>query len=447
MPRFKPQRLVMAAFLAFSIPGHAHDLITLYQQAKAHDARFAASLAQREAGQEKAVQARAGLLPNLTAQGSTQWNRMDSSTGMDRGYNTHGWTVQLSQPLFRWQNVVQARQGKIGTVLADLELAIARQSLLLRVSEAYFNVLHAQESLDAIEQLLAASQAQLALAKASFEVGTVTITDVHEAQSRFDLATAQKLAGENALELARQNMAHVAGALPAGPLASLPPKASLPPPEPADPQAWIEQARAQGYGVQVQQLLREMARAEVERSRALHFPTVDLVATRAYNGTGFNAQGLPSQIHSHGIGVQVSIPLFQGGATQSRLREAHALETKSEADEEEALRSAGLTAHQAYLGVSHGLAHIHALEAAERSSLSALEANQLGYEVGVRINMDVLNAQSQLADTRQKLSRARYDTLLNQLRLKAAAGLLDEAALEAVDALLQTPSDRQNTPS
>lgn len=430
---------VLAGWLLWAAGAQAADLVGIYRQAQASDARFAAASAQREAGQEKRVQARAGLLPSLSAGASTQWNS-GRNNAVDLGYNSNGWTLQLTQPLFRWQNWIQARQGTLQAALADLQFEVARQELALRVAEAYFDVLNAQDALAAVRQLGQAAAQQLALARASFEVGTVTVTDVHEAQSRFDLAMAQQIAADSALELARQNLAQIVGAQLDEALAPLSGEAILPLPEPADVGVWIDAAQNDGYPVQLFGLQADIAREDIARSRAAHYPTVDLVASHSHNSAGFGAQGLPTESHVTAVGVQLNVPLFQGGATQSRVREAYALNDKAQADLLDAQRAAALAARQAYLGVTNGLAQVRALEAAERSSRSALEANRLGYEVGVRINIDVLNAQSQLAETQQKLARARYDTLLAQLRLKAAAGLLDEAALEAVNRLLVSPA-------
>jgi len=423
----------LAAF--FSSGADAADLMQIYREAVANDAKFASARAQYEAGQEKVIQGRAGLLPNIGASANTTWNDVEASTGagsVSRNYNSNGYTVQLTQPLFRWQNWVQYKQGELQTALAESQFGQARQDLILRVAEAYFNVLNAQDTLDSVVQLRTAAAEQLELAKKSFEVGTVTITDVHEAQSRFDLASAQEIAAGNELDVRRQTLAQVIGREPE-PLAGLRAGVGLQRPQPDDIAAWVRAAEQDSFGVQAQQLSREIAGREVERARAGHLPTVDLVATR-----GNNARPSVSTDRSEGttIGLQLTVPLYQGGGISSQAREAAALKVKADADLEDARRSAALAARQSYLGVTSGMAQVRALEAARVSSTSALEANKLGYEVGVRINIDVLNAQTQLADTLQQLSRARYDTLLAQLRLKAAAGALGEGDVQAINALL-----------
>ena len=420
----------------FSGGALAADLLQVYRDALANDAKFSAARAQYEAGQEKVVQGRAGLLPQIGLGADTTWNDADlklkGGVSNDYTYNSNGYGVQLTQPLFRWQNWMQFKQGELQTALADTQFGIARQDLVLRVAEAYFNVLNAQDALDAVTQLRTAAAEQLELAKTSFEVGTVTITDVHEAQSRFDLASAQEIAAQNQLEVARQTLAQVIGKQPE-PLAGLREGVALQRPQPENIADWVAAAESGSFGVQAQQLAREIAAREVERARAGHLPTVDIVASH-----GVNNRPQPSTDRSEAttIGLQLNVPLYAGGRVSSVSREAAALRMKADADLEDARRSAALAARQSWLGVTSGMAQVKALEAARVSSLSALEANKLGYEVGVRINIDVLNAQTQLADTLQQLSRARYDTLLAQLRLKAAAGTLGEDDVAAINALL-----------
>ena len=186
----------------FSSGAMAADLMQVYQDALANDAKFAAARAQLEAGQESVVQGRAGLLPQLGLSADAAWNdaEIKSNMGTSSGdYDSRGYGVQLTQPLFRWQNWVQFKQGELRTALAGAQFGAQQQDLVLRVAEAYFNVLNAQDVVDAVTQLRKAAGEQRELARTSFEVGTVTITDVHEAQSRFDLASAQEIAAQNQL--------------------------------------------------------------------------------------------------------------------------------------------------------------------------------------------------------------------------------------------------------
>jgi outer membrane protein len=380
------------------------------------------------------------LLPTVGVGGNyTRFNGDLSVAGLDssRSSTSRGYTVSLSQPLFRWANWEQYQQGKLSVAASEAQFAQAEQDLIVRVSQAYFDVLSAQDVLASVQAQKTAITEQLASAKRNFEVGTATITDTHEAQARFDLAVAQEFAALNDLEIKRTALEQIIGK-PAGELASLRPGLALAEPQPAQIDKWVKSAESRNFGVLGQQFALEFAQREISKSRAGHLPTVDLVASRSHNnqnGSTFTTT-TGSLSDSNSIGVLWNIPLFAGFAVTSRVRETIALEEKARADLENARRTAIQTARQAYLGVNSGLSQVKALEAAEVSSQSALESNRLGYQVGVRINIDVLNAQQQLFSTRRDLAKARYDTLVNGLRLKSAAGVLKEEDVVEVNALL-----------
>ena len=439
------KNIVLLSLALASAPALAADLLQVYRDAVAYDAQFASAKAAWEAGQEKLPQGRAGLLPVISATASTTWNDIDYNRRMlntppvDAQYNTNGYTLTLTQPIFRWQNIEQYGQSKLQVVAADAQFAQAKQDLVLRVAQAYFDVLLAQDSLGLAQSQKKAIGEQLEAAKRNFEVGTATITDTHEAQARFDLVTAQELAAQNDLEIKRQALRQVIGKVPES-LAALRAQVQLQRPQPDDMGKWVEAAEAGSPLVAAQQAALEIADKEINKQRAGHLPTLDLVATRGRSSaTGGLAAGvsLPgSDTHSNTIGLQLTLPIFAGGAVMSKDREAVALREKARADLDNTRRAAALGARQAYLGVTSGMAQVRAYEQALVSSQSALDSNKLGYEVGVRINIDVLNAQQQLFATRRDLAKARYDTLVAQLRLKAAAGSLGEDDVQAINALL-----------
>ena len=264
-----------------------------------------------------------------------------------------------------------------------------------------------------------------------------TITDTHEAQSRFDLASAQEIAAESDLEVKRFALRVITGKN-SGELNRLKPQAELKPPQPASMDKWVDAAERDSFIVQAQLAAAEVAAKEVERTRAGHLPTLDVVANY---GKSNSALGLESSIgtDSRNIGLQLNIPIFQGGYVNSKTREAVANRSAADAALESAKRAAALNAQQSFLGVVNGLAQVRALEAALISSTSALESNKLGYEVGVRINIDVLNAENQVYVTKRDLAKARFDTLLSQLKLKAAVGSLGEDDLEQINPLFEAP--------
>src|SRR5690606_11707500 len=251
------------------------------------------------------------------------------------------------------------------------------------------------------------------------------ITDTHEAQARFDLANAQKLAAESELLVKRETLRTLTGKQ-AGAVKRLRQRSSLSSPQPDDAAQWAERAFVNNLQVLLRQRSVEIADREIEKQKAAHLPTVDLVATHGTaaigNSIAYGTLRPGTDMDTTSVGVQLSMPIFAGGLITSRTREAIALKDKALAELDQARRKAGLEARQSYLGVSSGLAQIRAYEAAMTSSQSSVDSNKLAFKYGVRINIDVLNAQSQLYETRQKLVKARIETLLAQLKLKSAVG-------------------------
>jgi outer membrane protein len=420
----------------------AADLMSVYREAVGYDAQIASARAGLEAGREKLPQARAGLLPAIGVAASTIWNKTETTLSappvtMDVNYNTNGWTATLTQPLFRWQNWVAYLQGQLSVLLAEAQFEAAKQDLIVRVAQAYFDVLLAQETLTAARAQQSAISEQLESAKRNFEVGTATITDTHEAQARFDLAVATEIAARNDLMSKNEALRIITGTGPET-LKTLRAGTQIGTPQPDDIGKWAETAENANFSVAQSKAAYEIANEEVSKQRAGHYPTLDIVATNGKTGAGYNlTTGGGVETKASTIGLQLSLPIFAGGALASKDREAVALREKARADLDNARRQAALTARQAYLGVTSGLSQVKAYEAALASSQAALDSNKLGYEVGVRINIDVLNAQGQLFDTIQKLAKARFDTLIAQLKLKAAAGNLTEDDVLAINALLE----------
>jgi outer membrane protein len=449
----KPLIAVLIASAFVSLNAQAADLIQVYQQALANDAVYASARASLAAGRERVPQGRAGLLPTVGVSGNfvrtdstfspfNEGSAFTSPTGVTGVVgssggivNTRQYTLALSQPLFRWANWQAYEQSKLQQSITEAQFAQAQQDLITRVSQAYFDVLAAQDTLESTRAQKNATTEQLASAKRNFEVGTQTITDTHEAQAAYDLVVAQEFASANDLENKKSALQAIIGAAPSA-LAPLKTGVALASPQPAVIDPWVSSAENQNYGVVVSQLALELAKRDIQRNRAGHYPTLDLVASSTYDKIG--GQGTRSGSNTNNaVGVQWSVPIFSGFAVTSKVRESIALEDKARNDLETTRRNAALAARQSYLGVNSGLAQVKALEAAEISSQSALDSNKLGYQVGVRINIDVLNAQRQLYSTRRDLSRARYDTIVNGLRLKAAAGSLRETDLIPVNNLLQ----------
>ena len=441
----KALKLIVAAALAGTMAGavHAADLLSVYHDAVAYDAQFSSARATLDAGREKAPQGRAGLLPSIGLGASTTWNETESTrrangaAATSANYNSNGWTVTLTQPVFRWQNWLAYNQAELAVAISEAQFGAARMDLIARTAQAYFDVLLAQDALATAQTQKTATAEQLESARRNFDVGTATITDSHEAQSRFDLVVAQKIAAQNDLTVKGHALQMLTGKHPET-LKRLRQGVILAPPQPADLNRWVELAETGAATVQVAQVSLEIAQREIEKQRAGHYPTLDLVATHGNSAQSYSSTfgaGVDSKAST--IALQLSLPLFAGGAVASKDREAVALKEKAVADLDNARRSAALAARQAYLGVTSGLSQVRAYEAALVSSQSALDSNKLGYDVGVRINIDVLNAQTQLYDTAQKLARARLDTLAALLRLKLAAGNLGAEDVAAINGLLE----------
>ena len=431
--------LISAALCGAPSFAFGADLIDTYREAAGNDAQYASARNNLVAGREKLPQGRSLLLPQINAGGSYSRVKLDVNEpqpfgGFSTVYNTRGYTLSLSQPLFRWANFQQYEQGKLSVVFAEAQFAQAQQDLVVRVAQAYFDVLYSEDSINYIVAQKAAITEQLASAKRNFEVGTTTITDTNEAQAKYDLAIAQEILARSNLDIARAALQQIIGK-PPGNLAPLVRSVQLASPEPANIEPWVASAEQQNYVVAQALANREIAKRQIEVNRAGHYPTVDLVVSRSYNNTPSGISIATAQT-SNAIGLQLSVPLYSGGFTSSKVREGIALADKAENDLDFSRRSAAQSARQAYFGVTSGLAQVKALQAAEVSSPSALDSKKLGYQVGVRINIDVLNAQQQLFSTQRDLARARYDTLLNGLRLKAAAGALSEEDIARLNALL-----------
>lgn len=413
------------------------DLVKAYEAATQHDALLASARMALEAARERAIIANAGLRPTITNTMSFLRQGSESNLAPRREFNTRTFSLSLTYPLYRRQNVESFEQSRLQIAVFEAQLEQARQDLMIRVAQAYFDVLAARDNLATIRSQRVAISEQLASAKRNFEVGTATVTDQQEAQARYDLNSAQELSAQNDLEVKRAALSLATGR-PVSELNTLLKGIALTPPQPARESDWSQSAREFNLAVMQAQVTSEVARREIDRQRFGHYPTLDLVSSLGRSDSA-TAQFIGVRTNTASLGVQFSVPIYAGGAIDARVREAIALQSKSATDLEAARRTAEQSARTTFLVVNSGLGQVRALEAAERSSQLALESNLLGYQVGVRINIDVLNAQQQLFTTRRDLSKARYDVLVNGLKLKQASGTLAEEDLTRVNVLLGPP--------
>jgi len=419
--------------LQFGLQRHAsaQSLLELYQAARGYDATYLSAKAQAESVAYAAAQAEASRLPSVAMTGNSSRAKVDYP-GMVPGTNasTSDLTILGKQPLFNRSTKFAVEQARKSVDVARYDLAAAEQDLIVRVAQAYFDVLAAQDTLSTAGANKAAISEQLASAKRNFEVGTATITDTREAQARYDLAVAQELIAENDLRTKRIFLDQLVGKPNTAPKPLIAP-VELPAMPPIAVDDWVTRADEQHPAVLRARLGYETARLETEKARAGHLPTLDAVGTlKTSHGLSNTSSGLLPTVgygntNTASIGLQLNVPLFSGFAVQNRVKETLLLEEKARNDLESALRQVATATRQTYYGVLSGQAQVKALEAAESSSQLALDATKLGYKVGVRVNLDVLNAQTQLYTAQRDLAKARYDVLVNELKLRQASGQLN----------------------
>jgi outer membrane protein len=430
--------ILAAALMAMGVaPAHADNLLDIYHQAQANDNAWAGARYHHDASVEKGPQGRALLLPSVIFSAGASKNSIDktSPTSEMARYDSSNYTVQLTQPLYRRQNFSAYAQGRSAVTQAEAELAIARQDLILRTSQAYFDVLAAEDTLEFTRTEKSAIAGQRELAERNFTVGTATIVDVHEARARYDLAVAQEVAADNALKVKREALTTLTNS-PTPALARLAQHLPLQTPDPQDVDHWVHAAQGQNPRIKVQEQLLAIASEEVKRRRGGHYPTLDLIAAHNYSKSGSVFFPGTTEYTANQVGVQLQVPLFQGGAIQSQVRESLAQAGQARQGLEQTKRQTTQESREAYLAVTGGIAQVQALEQARVSTQKALESTQLGYETGVRTGVDVLNAQRDLYRTRRDLAQARYAYLLSRLRLKNAVGTLSEADITELNGLL-----------
>ncbi|PSJ17523.1 TolC family outer membrane protein [Nitrosomonas supralitoralis] len=426
----------------------AADLMNIYQEALTQDAQYRSARAGYQATQEKLVQGRAGFLPTITLAGTRTVQEVDAgsifSTTTNSNINpapviiqSRGVTISATQPLFRMENIVIYQQSKTEVSRADAQFIVAGQDLILRVAQAYFDVLDTQIDVEVAEAQKTAILKQLEQAKRNFEVGISTIVDTNEAQARYDLTTSQEIAARNALEIRKRTLQGIIDRFPENLVSAKEIASDLSKLTYATMDEWVHAAEEKNFALKIQQAAYEIASQEVKRIWSQHYPTVDLVAQYSdQTGVGGAITGRGIDLISKSIGVQLNVPLFQGFSVQSRVREALANQNRALHDLETVRRNTALQARQQFLNVTNGIAQVKALKQALISSQSQLDSTVLGQEVGVRTEVDVLNAQQQMYSAKRDLAKAYHSYLMSRLRLSAEAGELDEDTLIQINAML-----------
>jgi len=440
------RKLLVVAFFALPVAvaqaaGSTQNLIDLYREALLNDPRWAAARSANTAAQEFSVQGRAQLLPTISAQAGASHDDTNIEytgtgnvfrNGGSESWNSSSYGLNVIQPIFDMAKFVGYKQSKIEVTLADKQLMLAQQDLMVRATQAYFDVLLAQDQIDLVGAQKSAIVRQLEQAKANFDVGTATITDVNDAQARYDLTVAREISYINELEVKKRAVQAVIGKMPQT-LAGVRTDLKTTSPEPADMEKWVEIALQNNIELAIQQQAFEIANQEVTRANAGHLPTLNAVGsyTSAYADGGAN--GFGNDLQDTTIGLRLQIPIYQGGYVSSKAREAVANKQKVQDDVETARRKAEFDARAAYLNVTTGVAEVKANEQAVVSSQAQVDSTRLAYDVGIRTTVDVLNAEQQYYVSRRDLLQSRYTYLTNIIKLKAATGLLSEADLAEIN--------------
>ncbi|MGQ0384852.1 MAG: TolC family outer membrane protein [Gammaproteobacteria bacterium] len=446
--RFLVHTLLLAAT---ATSASAADLGTIYERAVANDPVIREAEANRRAARESKPQALAALLPQIDASGRYDEEETEfdgafvSPTGIqaqvrDSDGDTTAWQVQLRQSVFRWQNWAALRRADAESAQAEADYQVAQQDLILRASEAYFNVLAAQDTLEAAQAAHDAIARQLEQSEKRFEVGLIAVTDVQEAKAAFDSATAALIQAKRNLATTGERLRELTGDTfdeLSKPGETMP----LSAPNPANPEEWVRLAMEQNAQLISSRLAAEVSRHGVSSELGGHLPSVDLVVTRSDSDesatiTGSQAGDVDNQFEGTTVSLQVTVPIFSSGATASRVRQAEFRHIAARERLERTARETERETRDAYLGVNSEMSRVQSLKQAVESANTALQATEAGYEVGTRTSVDVLDARRRLFEAQTNYARSRYDYLLNVLRLRLAAGTLDARGLDEINGLL-----------
>ena len=414
----------------------ADDLVSTYQLALDSDPQYQAAVEAHRAALEVIPQSRAALLPNIAITGDVSRNRFDQRNSSDTSYSTNQtYSVGLRQALYQRERFLQLEQADNRVVQADAQLVAAQQDLLLRVATRYFLVLGAQDNVAFVEADKEAIARTLDQAQQRFDVGLAAITDTLEAQARYDIAVSDAINAERLLDDTREALRELTGELPLAPEVL---KAEIPliTPEPVDQDAWVAAALEQNPLVLAARAATEVAKQEIQVQNSGHYPSLDMVADYSYRDTEFGGF-TPLERNDSAIGLQLSLPLYEGGLVSSQTRQSRYQYNQAREEQEKQRRATERQTRDNYRGIISGISKVSALKNAVVSNEKAVEAAETGFEVGTRAVVDVLDAQRELLRARRDHARSRYDYLLDTLRLKQAAGILHETDLVQVNNLLE----------
>ncbi len=439
LTRSLPAAATAALSLALGGTAQAADLVSIYELARAEDAQFAQARADFRAAREQWPQARAAVLPQVDFSASTaEVDSTDEIQGGTSEFDRDTYQLQLTQPLFNWEAFVGLDRADAAVARAEARFASAKQDLIVRVAEAYFDVLTARDGLRFARAEKRAVERQLEQARQRFEVGLIPVTDVKEAKASFDLAVSRELEAQNQLDRAREALRKVTGRA-SDELDSTGESVPLASPEPAGTEQWVERALEQNPDFLAARQAAEVARHGLRQARDGYFPEVNLFVRRQNTESAFTQAGTPQPFEEtdDSIGVELTWNLFAGGATASRDDQARAEFQSAQAGMTQARRDVQQSTRDAFRAVETAIAQVEALRQAVESNRARVEATRSGFEVGTRTSVDVLNAVRDLYRAERDLADARYNYIVNRLRLKRAAGTLTVDDVRRVNGWLQ----------
>lgn len=428
----------LALLVPLLSPATAQPLPELWRRALASDPAVATAAAQWRAAEERLVQARAAYGPNVVVTGNHNNNRVEEAPAFEtRQFHARQFVLQLTQPLLRLSLGAGRDSARGQAEQAQAQLDQARQDSGQRLAEALFDLLKARDALTLLQAQRAVTAEQLAAAQRKYRIGDAPVTDLREAEAKADVVAAQLAGAEHELQLRLQLLAELTGTPAQELLARGLPGGVLPTLSADTLPQWLQDALDSSPQVRQAQRAVEVAAAEVDKARSAHAPTLDLTASKSASkdtGTVLTSQG--RRYDASQVGVSLNVPLFASGATQSHVREALALQDKAQSELDTARRTVSISVRQQFAATLSALAQARGFATAVKSGELALRANRRGYEVGLRVMAELLDAQSRLFDARRELSRSTYDAWLGLARLQALAGRLDESAFQQLDSLL-----------
>lgn len=433
--RSKLVTLMVFGMLNYASPVLAENLLDIYQQARANDPLIKSAQYSRTAANESKVQARAGFRPqvNLGASAAQNWNTI---RGNATDFTALGYNLSLTQPIYHRNTYVNDKRSDAVISQAESEYQNVQQTLILRSAQAYFGVLAAEDNLGVANAEKAAFEQQLDLARQRFKVGLNTMIDVNEAQAAFDAAVAREIATRNQVDVAHEILREITTQRPTR-LSQLPADISLVSPQPAEIDQWVSSAHSNNLQLASLRQQLEQARQDVELARSGKYPTVDLVGSHRYTDKSAFGSTTITDIVNNSLTLQLNVPLYQAGLTDSQVRQSQLRLSAAEESYEQQKRAVERNTRSAYLEVMTGISRVQSLKQATLSSQSALEASEAGLQVGTRTTVDVLNARKELFRVQGDYAKARYDYVLATLRLKQASGQLSQADLEQLNGWLK----------